>query len=81
MSRLFRAAGDNANDVLAAVAASAYFLGFFVAVHAALAKLTYQTASSLKSAFLPPAANARLFQRSKEEWSKGGTMLPKLDAV
>ena len=41
MSHLFRAARDNASDILAAVAASAYVLGFFVAVHAALAKLTY----------------------------------------
>ena len=41
MSRLFRAARDNASDVLAAVAASAYFLGFFAAIHAALDKLAY----------------------------------------
>jgi hypothetical protein len=41
MSRLFRATRDNASDILAAVAASAYFLGFLVAVHAALTKLAY----------------------------------------
>ena len=41
MSSLFRAARDNASDILAAVAASAYFAGFFVAVHAALDKLAY----------------------------------------
>ena len=41
MSRLLQAARDNAGDVLAALAASAYFLGFFGAVHAALSKLAY----------------------------------------
>ncbi len=41
MSRLFEAARDNAGDILAAVAASVYFLGFFGAIHAALGKLAY----------------------------------------
>jgi hypothetical protein len=41
MSHLFRDARDNASDILAAVAASTYFLGFLSAVHAALAKLFY----------------------------------------
>jgi hypothetical protein len=41
MSRLFHAARDNASDVLAAVAASVYFLCFLGAIHAALAKLSY----------------------------------------
>jgi hypothetical protein len=41
MSRLSQAARDNASDILAAVAASVYFLGFFGAVHAALEKLSY----------------------------------------
>jgi len=39
MSRLFRAARDNAGDILASAAASAYFLCFLDAVHAALGKL------------------------------------------
>lgn len=41
MSRLFQAARDNASDILAAVAASGYFLGFFAAINAALDKLSY----------------------------------------
>ena len=41
MSSLFQAARDNARDILAAAAASAYFLGFFGAIHAALGKLAY----------------------------------------
>ena len=41
MSRLFRAARDNAGDILASAAASAYFLCFLDAVHAALRKLFY----------------------------------------
>jgi hypothetical protein len=41
MSSLFQAARDNASDILAAVAASVYFLGFFGAIHAALDKLAY----------------------------------------
>ncbi len=41
MSRLFQAARDNASDILAAVAASVYFLGFFGPLHAALNKLAY----------------------------------------
>jgi hypothetical protein len=40
-SRLLEAARDNAADVLAAAAASAYFLGFFAAIRAALDKLSY----------------------------------------
>ncbi len=45
MLRLLKAARDkaraNAGDLLAAVAVAAYFLGFFGAVHLALAKLSY----------------------------------------
>jgi hypothetical protein len=41
MLRLLQAARDNASDMLAAVAASAYFLGFLGAVHAALGRLLY----------------------------------------
>ena len=41
ISRLFQAARDNARDILAAAAASAYFLGFFGAIHVALDKLAY----------------------------------------
>lgn len=41
MSRLFQAVSDNASDILGAVAASVYFLGFFGAIHAALDKLSY----------------------------------------
>jgi predicted trehalose synthase len=41
MSHLFREARDNAQDILAAVAAAAYFLGFLGAVHIALARLLY----------------------------------------
>jgi hypothetical protein len=41
MSRLFQAARDNANDILAAVAASIYFLGFLGGIHAALGRLSY----------------------------------------
>lgn len=41
MSRLFQAARDNAADMLAAVALSVYFLGFFGALLAALDKLSY----------------------------------------
>ena len=45
MHRLLEAARDearaNAGGVLAAVAVAAYFLGFFGAVHLALAKLSY----------------------------------------
>ena len=40
-SRLLEAARDNAADVLAAAAASAYFLGFLAAIQAALDKLSY----------------------------------------
>ena len=39
MSRLFRVTRDNIGDILAAVAVSAYFLGFLVAIHTALARL------------------------------------------
>ncbi len=41
MPHLFQAARDNASDILAAVVASVYFLGFLGAVHAALDKLAY----------------------------------------
>jgi hypothetical protein len=41
MLRLLQATRDNVGDMLAAVAASAYFLGFLGAVHAALGKLLY----------------------------------------
>ena len=41
MSHLLREVRDNAQDILAAVTATAYFLGFLVAVHVALAKLFY----------------------------------------
>jgi predicted trehalose synthase len=41
MSHLFREARDNAQDILAAVAAAAYFIGFLGAFHVALAKLFY----------------------------------------
>ena len=41
MSRFFEAARDIASDLLAAVGASLYFLGFFAAIHAALDKLSY----------------------------------------
>ena len=41
MHHLSQAARDNASDILAAVAASAYFLGFLGAIHAALGKLAY----------------------------------------
>ena len=41
MSRLLEAARDNAADVLAAAAASAYFLGFLAAIEAAIGKLLY----------------------------------------
>jgi hypothetical protein len=41
MSRLFQNIRDNGADVLAALAAAVYFLGFFGAVHAALGKLVY----------------------------------------
>ena len=41
MSRLFQAARDNASDILAAVAASIYFLRFLGAIHAALDRLSY----------------------------------------
>ena len=41
MSRLFQNTRDTGADVLAALAAAVYFLGFFGAVHAALGKLIY----------------------------------------
>ena len=41
MDRLFQAARDGAHDVLAAVAAAAYLIGFFAAINAALGKLFY----------------------------------------
>jgi len=41
MSHLFLVARKNLRDILVAVAASVYFLGFFGAVQAALAKLLY----------------------------------------
>ena len=41
MSRLFENTRDAGADVLTALAAAAYFLGFFGAVHAALGKLFY----------------------------------------
>jgi hypothetical protein len=41
MSRLFQVARYNTSDILATVAASAYFIGFLGAVHAALGKLFY----------------------------------------
>ncbi len=41
MPRLLRAARDNVSDIVAAVAASAYFFGFVSALYAALAKLAY----------------------------------------
>jgi hypothetical protein len=41
MSRLFRNTRDTGADVLTALAAAAYFLGFFVAVYGALDKLSY----------------------------------------
>jgi hypothetical protein len=41
MDRLFQAARDGARDVLAALAAAAYFTGFFAAINAALGKLFY----------------------------------------
>jgi hypothetical protein len=41
MSHLSREACDNARDILAALAAAAYFLGFLGAFHLALARLFY----------------------------------------
>ena len=41
MSRLSRNTRDAGADVLAALAAAVYFLGFFGALHAALGKLIY----------------------------------------
>ena len=41
MRHLFQAARDNTTEVLTALAAAAYFLGFFVAVYGALDKLSY----------------------------------------
>jgi hypothetical protein len=41
MSRLLFVARENVRDILMAVAASAYLVSFFGAVHAALAKLFY----------------------------------------
>ncbi|WP_268885389.1 hypothetical protein [Belnapia mucosa] len=41
MARLFLVARENVRGILVAVAASVYFLGFFSAVQAALAKLFY----------------------------------------
>jgi hypothetical protein len=41
MSRLFQNTHDTGADVLAALAAGIYFLGFFGALHAALGKLIY----------------------------------------
>lgn len=41
MSRLFQAARENAGDILAALVAFVYFLGFFGAVQAALGRLLY----------------------------------------
>ena len=55
MSRLFQAARDNASDILAAVAASIYFLGFLGAIHAALDRLSYCSGLRLGSAGVPRA--------------------------
>ena len=41
MPRLLRAVRDNVSDIVAAVAASAYFFGFLGTLYAALAKLAY----------------------------------------
>ena len=41
MSRLARNIRDNGADVLSALAAAVYFLGFFGAVHTALGRLVY----------------------------------------
>ena len=41
MRHLFQAARDNATEVLTALAAAVYFLGFFAAVYGALDKLSY----------------------------------------
>jgi len=41
MSHLFREARGNAGDILAALAAAAYFLGFLGAFQVALARLFY----------------------------------------
>ena len=41
MSHLFRGARDNAQDILAAVAAAVYFVGFLGVFHVALARLFY----------------------------------------
>ncbi|WP_268885007.1 hypothetical protein [Belnapia arida] len=41
MSHLFLVARENVREILVAVAASVYFLGFFGAVQAALTKLFY----------------------------------------
>ena len=41
MFRLFQAARDIAEELLAAVGASLYLLGFLAAIHAALDKLSY----------------------------------------
>ena len=41
MSRLFQNTRDTGADVLAALAAAVYFLGFLGAVHAAMGKLLY----------------------------------------
>ena len=38
---MFQNAHDTGADVLAALAAAVYFLGFFGAVHAAMGKLVY----------------------------------------
>ena len=41
MARLFQNTHDTGVDVLAALAAAVYFLGFFGAIHAAMGKLIY----------------------------------------
>jgi hypothetical protein len=41
MHHLIQATGDRAAEVLTALAAVAYFLGFFAAVYGALDKLSY----------------------------------------
>ena len=41
MLRLVQTTRDNAAGVLTALAAAAYFLGFFVAIYGALDKLSY----------------------------------------
>ena len=41
MARLVQSIRDNGADLLSALAAAVYFLGFFGAVHAALGRLVY----------------------------------------